>query len=137
MKVNELRIGNVVYGGVLDTIAKVSIIEYNELHNVARCVGVSCDKGIEFEQLRPIPLTKSILENYGFKLTSRIDKFVNSNGVGYESPHPEHCIAVLGDTCFVCLLVVADNVMPLPYSVKYLHQLQNIHFVLTEQELDV
>jgi hypothetical protein len=117
MKASELRIGNLVYVSDNETNIIFKEITPINIHNLMHLTG--WDKSpvdIEFE---PIPLTEEWLIKFGFKQTfiSKIHltfskgsfhllKRVNHIQIWYES-----------------------------IDVKYIHQLQNLYFALTSEEL--
>ena len=133
MKVTELRIGNFIsinFGncddGKIVTVDGVSDCEiYNEEHGYSPC-----------NEFKPIPLTEQWLLDFGFEETiegSFIKEFDGStliifiiNGVAqpiykHYSSYSENEIDVVNA---VCLL-----------PVEYVHQLQNLFFALTQEEL--
>jgi hypothetical protein len=113
MKPAELRIGN--------------LVEYNR--NVVECVDVMCDgintkyiEGINIGFIQPIPLTEEWLLRFGF---DRHIKFSNHNGWllnGWFINSKNYDFMVLGSS-----VVLA--------KIKHIHQLQNLYFALTGEEL--
>lgn len=112
VKANELRIGNYVKTDT-DTIVPI------------RGGGINA---IETNQLsvKPIPLTPEILEKCGF--VKHGHAWNNGQGNSLHYCAEDHClqIAVFGPT-FV----------PIAFDVYYLHQLQNLYYALTGEELNV
>jgi hypothetical protein len=123
MKANELRIGNYVY----DTLGKVNTYIVKEPHN----------------QVKPIPLTEEWLLKFGFKKYPDIrDTFQQ---VYYDSYQLEI------DRFTIISFSIQQNNKNLikcnydrgyrsednkkNYYIKYLHQLQNLYFALTGEEL--
>lgn len=114
MKVNELRIGN--------------LIEYNtdegwELNKVD-AIDLMGDIG---EYFRPIPLTKGWLLKFGAKGT--IDLYwlslTNLKAEIHFEIYPKEIISIIKSQ--FCELILDE--------VKYIHQLQNLYFALTGYEL--
>lgn len=117
---NELRIGNWVKDerGRLVTIHGIesnwNYVWLNHLNGH----GIYC---LEKERIEPIPLTPEVLEKCGFfeyisyylKSGVRITKFLQHGGVDF---------AYTGDSIYT--------------EVKHLHQLQNLYFALTGEELE-
>jgi hypothetical protein len=109
MKAQELRIGNYVYNGFND-ITKISsiICQYNT-------------SGYLLETLKPIPLTEEILLKCGFEKTY----FENI-------PYFEKgCLTI--DGCFYDVELMDSTKL----NIIHLHQLQNLYFALTGQELNI
>jgi hypothetical protein len=115
MKANELRIGNYVneYGRII-------------------CIESGHDIDLMFEEFQPIPLTPEILEQCGFvNKPSGIYKYSYEIEIdGFDSTFrtwwygEDICLEPMGyDTGYI--------------SIKYLHQLQNLFYALTGEELTV
>lgn len=74
----------------------------------------------------PIPLTPEILEKAGFK----------EDRTGFALPDiMSLSFSVTKD--FGYMACWGDKSLHLPYDVKYLHQLQNLYFALTGEELQI
>ena len=128
MKTTELRIGNFIQYHFDDSIT-VDVLDYMHVY--------SSDCGdIPVHAVQPIPLTEQWLLDFGFEETieeSFIKEFDGAtliifiiNGVAeliykHYSSHSENEIDTVNA---VCLL-----------SVEYVHQLQNLYFALTQEEL--
>lgn len=116
IKANELRIGNWIFEAEQDDNKPFQIFSiYHEVKN---------DKvnGLPICLMRPIPLTEDILVKCGFEC------FEFDNGQPNQYRFKSR------------LIVIRDNVF-IDYgsSVKilYLHQLQNLYFTLTNEELSI
>ena len=113
MKANELRIGNLVY-----LVDKEKVWEILD--------GYEIDKCDENPFTRPIPLTEEWLLKFGFEI--KLDNFNWNAGIG---------INEIGD--FKLALRHTDNFGWFYKSrctpIKYVHQLQNLYFALTGEEL--
>lgn len=115
MKANELRMGNwvqVEYDGILqepEQVWKVTISSRDNYHTV---------NDWKIEALRPIPLTEEWLERFGFK------KFKNHNDWSKRG------VIIHGRKRGFVL----RRSVPV---IKYVHQLQNLYFALTGEELEV
>jgi hypothetical protein len=111
MKANELRIGNYVY---------------DNLGGVLKIKGISLDSTLS--HIKPIPLTEEWLFKFGFKMN--MDNFDWNAGLGV------NCI---GD--FELSLRYTDNIGWFYRSkctpIKYVHQLQNLYFAITGDELTI
>ncbi len=129
MKASELRIGNkAFYKEKVVEIASVSGINYS-FGNQDITISTSDNSllSVDILQLQPIPLTPELLEKCGFK-----------------SNHPTYYYIPIEDNC---LHVYYSNNGLYGYNVKYmhaylgeikyLHQLQNLYFALTGEELEI
>lgn len=139
MKANELRIGNFVkvnYGGV-SIICDVAKVIFNEIF----VKGIMDDDKCEFvfagdpekyagkeKGFEPISLTEEWLLKFGFdKVLPRNDKMyyrLNDYFVIEDSR-----VFLLGDDAF--------EILKLRQEIKYVHQLQNLYFALTGEELTI
>ncbi len=107
MRSNELRIGNL--------IQKNGKIHYTNIFTLRDIKNLSIDDTDIFE---PIPLTEEILLKCGFEKVA-----------GFYSSKDE----ILELTCD--FIVWKPNTKKL--EIKYLHQLQNLYFALTGEELEI
>lgn len=117
---NELRIGNYInnYNKVL-SITDGGLV----------CTGLSIIGVVIIENPKPIPLTEQILLKCGFKL--------------YHSG--SYCIDLFNENEYLAIdvkynkgfvyIIIDDN--SLKVNLEYLHQLQNLYFALTNEELTV
>ena len=117
MKASELRIGNLVDLG--NRIAK--IIEINHSACVVVDLEETQDTIEEYERTKEIPLTEEWLVKFGFE-TDHIEWW---NGI-------------------ICLGIFKDGLYYLPTDqisfrigkeIEYVHQLQNLYFAITGEEL--
>ena len=111
MKTNELRFGNYVY----DTLGKVNKIDLEAITYIAK---------EPHNQVKPIPLTEEWLLKFGFELeysqlTNIYKYFLPNSPFGYSQGN----FGVFTQTgCF-------------SVELKYVHQLQNLYFALTGEEV--
>jgi hypothetical protein len=133
MKANELRIGNLVY--VSDNLTNLIFQEITpiNIHNLMHLTG--WDKSpvdIEFE---PIPLTKEFLLKFGFK---NIDKGGNDY-ITYTDPNHDYYLQLdvrRKDNKYLILDNSFDDLRAFSMvDIEYVHQLQNLYFALTGNEL--
>lgn len=125
MRVEELRLNNYVYSGVkmvkvksihTESVLKDEVFIYVELNENLRHYCVSID------DVKPIELTEEILLKFGFEID---------------------CDEVYKDN--VCLEYFNDGLFYSDFSsyriskepILYLHQLQNLFFVLSGKELEI
>lgn len=133
MKASELRIGNLVY--VTDNLTNLVFKEITpiNIHNLMHLTG--WDKSpidIEFE---PIPLTEEILLKLGFK---NIDKGGNDFITYTDSEHNYYLQIDVrkNDGKYLILDNSFDDLRAFSMvDIEYVHQLQNLYFALTGEEL--
>ena len=119
----EFRIGNVV----LDKFGKTIIIEsINESGiNLMAGDGNGVYPDFEFEEIFKIPLTEEILLKCGFKAESNYDNFI------FNKIEISSCIRVISTNERKSFWLVGKYEIP----IEFLHQLQNLYFALTNEEL--
>lgn len=146
MKASELRIGNLVYVGysgtiecilgVIDENAKLTFLGstyHGLLFKYPEPVG---NKVIELNSCEPIPLTEDWLVKFWF------EKKVN-NGHRYDPFYWSNAQIDLhqtleGDLFIGCSENEYYDCVPYnDHQIKYVHQLQNLYFALTGQELTI
>lgn len=118
MKAADLRIGNYVH--INQNTTQVDVIDYNQV--IATEWGL-----IELKYVKPIPLTEECLINFGFELINN-DFFRSRNSE-------------------LCLYWTVNKNKMIPeynnkrlviwYDFQYVHQLQNLYFALTGEELTI
>lgn len=128
IKPNELRIGNKLnYTGLGNSYYPTGIITVEEVLSN----GVNLSHGdltvYEAEKLHPIPLTPQILEKCGFKDVH--GEYVTLEGIGIYND---------GDDYWFCDEDAHEgNVIYYGNGFQYVHQLQNLFFALTGEELEI
>lgn len=134
IKSNDLRLGNFFYMNIEGRIQyhKVSVISENSIAAIdkdgARFVGLSENS------LKPIPLTPEILEKCGF--IDRSGSIPNRMSFGVTMFKRLELVWYAQDS-FIRYQTKSEG-FTLPFEhVKYLHQLQNLYFALTGEELTV
>jgi hypothetical protein len=129
MKASELRIGNLVDLG--NRIAKISEI-YHKACTVLDLEETQ-DTIEDYERTKPIPLTEEWLLNFDMELT---DGFSNSRKL-YLNNY-ENDISKITYSPKEGLLRLSNGdpkgTILIPH-IKYVHQLQNLYFALTGEEL--
>ncbi len=115
MKANELRIGNFIFYANGD-ICKVSYHQIRYLIITTEKVNYS-----------PIPLTEEWLLKFGFEKSNVVDKYYTINNQFAISTADDKFRFIKGN--FVCQLVLSE--------LQYVHQLQNLYFALTNEELTI
>lgn len=114
MKANELRIGNYHLYRIRDKFDERK--EWDEVYTIDAQDLVLLSK-YENKDYKPVPLTEEWLLNFGFVKTSL--HYFKYNSI----------IITIEDNGFQCLLGFQC------VNLKYVHQLQNLYFALTDQEL--
>jgi hypothetical protein len=116
MQANELRIGNLLYNNnVLVTIDARSIFDIWD------------DKGLK--EYKPIPLTEEWLLKFGFSKRAVL------SSVLYDMKNPRFSIYLnppIDKSNKWNILGIEKNI-----NIQYVHQLQNLYFALTGEELTI
>jgi len=131
MKRNELRIGNLVDLG--NRIAK--IIEISNLSCVVVDLEETQDTIEDYERTKPIPLTEEWLYKFGFKDIDKGDHDYNT----YTDPNHNYYLQIdvrKKDGKYSILDNSFDDLRDFAMvDISYVHQLQNLYFALTGEEL--
>jgi len=126
MKAEELRVGNMYMSVKFGVPVKCELTDFTQLDKMSD--GAYNDPPID-EMFKPIPLTEQWLENLGFyEKYKSVHSHWNLKGFGLDQKSN-----------------VDDNNNTIPteevfyydykYEIKYVHQLQNLYFALTGEEL--
>lgn len=117
MRANELRIGNYAFNKKLN-----GIIHFKSFYGL-------CNIESRPDEFEPIPLTEEWLIGFGFKKPSE---------------PPEGYYLLVNGLTFAGLVIDNNVSLWLNYSgtsivnnIKYVHQLQNLYFALTGEELKI
>lgn len=126
MKINEIRIGNWVDNGegnhyIIDTSFFIDILDFSK------------DNSGETD-LKPIPITEKWLLEFGFKNIHNQQALINNEWVKvYSFRNIEYFldgeILIKGNCCLDSFVYLNP--------IKYVHQLQNLYFALTGEELTI
>ena len=136
MKSNELRIGNLVYGKEIETVKAIGIEGY---------IWFDDKRNLLVEHCQPIPLTEEWLLKFGFKawddkktiytLEIDIDEYNNT------------CFRFWFQSDKLVFDYIQNEIHPtesifddkniIRLEIKYIHQLQNLFFALTNEELKI
>jgi len=142
MKASELRIGNLIKGVYykhddedeeteLETICKVVTLDVSGLGDYP--IYVYSDEDIEhFSDFEPIPLTEEWLVKFGF---DKVGIALTSIAI---APLNLPCTFNLPNTPFnFCQgkLILTTGTGDFCVNIEYVHQLQNLYFALTGEEL--
>jgi len=133
MKANELRIGNIAS----DAMFRYGISEIS--HRIIKGFSTMDGKevypdtlySISIENLQGIPLTEEWLLKLGFKLTIGCTTI-------YELRFGQcHFIQIQTKDLKFRIIVDAQFAFPFPGPIEFAHQLQNLYFALTGEELTI
>jgi hypothetical protein len=122
---NELRIGNWIFN---EMIGKNKQVDGDLLYAID-----GLKNGVEQEYYY-IPLTPEILEKAGYKKNKTTGNYLNelSNDDGIFD-----AMLIEEDKDWFTFVVNANSYDNYTVEIKYLHQLQNLYFALTGEELTV
>ena len=141
MKANELRLGNYVfYGAPING----GCVEVHSIKILTHRIDINGRPQSYFE---PIPLTEEILFKCGFEKVKNKDKEDLREYIGHTVQKARY--AIFDTDIFItkvdkrgllhrsidCDFMVLFYHKSIP--IKYLHQLQNLYFALTGQELEI
>lgn len=123
MKIQELRIGNLVKCKTSNDSAIYSVIQIDGLGLKVRLSHPRHTEFTPLDRIKPIPLTEEILLKCGF---------YQENGVMSYATQDYSSVKITYET-----LAKYYRLYPYTYRIDYLHQLQNLYFDLTGEELEV
>lgn len=139
MKANELRIGNLIRFSEDGTIFTIDSIEEKGL-------SVQNEKEIawiDLEEFEPIPITEEWLLEVGFQIKDQLS--VHKTKIYYISGIDVDYCLYFADfrQDFGFYIEYTDSpfdkdlgvLYPITFGIKYVHQLQNLYFALTGEEL--
>ena len=106
MKASELRIGNLVY---------------DNLGGALKIKGISLES--DLSHIKPIPLTEEWLLKFGFEFDEEDD--------GYQKGKYKVSVSNEGCLFFINIGYYPEEIA----EFNYVHQLQNLYFALTNEEL--
>ena len=118
MKVSELRIGNLVSGGI---VIKIENNNVRVSDNYTEWDSICMSKG----WLSGIPLTEEWLVKFGFNKQGNVFN-INSYYCSFDADHP----VWFGEEGCCMQHTIKENI-------KYVHQLQNLYFALTNEEITI
>jgi hypothetical protein len=122
MEANELRIGNLLYNNnVVVTIDARSIFDIWD------------DKGLK--EYKPIPLTPEWLNKFELEHSEIRGRWFKDKFVVFKQKYLDP-LSILEENKFYFQMVDCQgNVSTSTFEIKYVHQLQNLYFALTGEEL--
>lgn len=130
MKTNSLRLGNYILGCKVTEICPDGVFaEMFHVFNMPRLVF------IKEEDIEPIELTREILLKIGFEEKNNCYIYFNENVyfIYYQDTFKQELIAIVKrkQKCYSYKNELKN------YDVKYLHQLQNIYYMLTNEDWNI
>lgn len=136
LKINELKIGNIViYEDKWHKITSLRIgdrNDYADMQCLTKCAPRDENSLDKIEELQPIPLTKEILLKCGFQIIEKhIEYYVYWIKVPSEPFYTNIQIRYEKDSGSYYLKDINAC------DINYLHQLQNLYFALTNNELKI
>ena len=123
MKANELRIGNWILTSFLDEEHLMIISEIGEFSVV--CENKETDAQCGFKVIYPIPLTEEWLVKFGAEKVNEISEYFDGEDMYSYELYLDGAECLFDRKC---------NCQPYEH-IKYVHQLQNLYFALTGEEL--
>ena len=140
MKINELRIGDLVYGKTQfgELVAKIGQI--SEVlcaiepidSKIANGEWFACKRdGIEFKLIEPIPLTKEFFEKNGFIKQHDWEEVLYYRSEDMRIEAYENYLGWVVNIDDEKFTMVFSN------NLKYVHELQNAYYISTGEELEV
>lgn len=117
MKPNELRFGNIVYAK--NEIETIIGIERQRV--VVFANGMINGEGVEYKDIKGIPLTADLLRRFGFTAIEDSNYYDDQYG---------NQLYFKGDSA-----IWVFNSHPIRHDIKYLHELQNIYYALIGAEI--
>lgn len=139
MKTNELRLGNYILGCKVTEICPDGVFaEWRHTYNLPKLVFIKED------DIEPIELTEEVLLRIGFKKEERMSSILYY--FDYEINEDEYIRVryVIYNSNTLPLLkitsptpIILESCELTKRGIRYLHQLQNAYYLLTNEELEV
>lgn len=139
IKAKDLRIGNLIATGTIfketSNIGKVLSIGLEECE--FEQIYCECEESFEWffkDNFCGIPLTEEWLIKFGFKKIITPWEYFKGETIHYQN---EFCWVYLLGECFEIEINTLCERHNLARQYKYVHELQNIHYSITNQELTI
>lgn len=127
MKANELRLGNWV--SLNGNSTQVDVIDYNQI--IATELGL-----IELKFIKPIPLTEEWLSKFGFN-TDKVTFGIHVDNIRFRLFQINASCSYNDNENEFTVTVYQYKYRIEICRIKYVHQLQNLYFALTNEELKI
>ena len=134
IKANELRLGNALEYLVEDCVDNSSEWMLN-IVDTADIVDAASNESIFNKYYRPIPLTPEILEKCGFRM-ERKQWALNVGGELFHYAFIEGFVVYAKNKNYNELTLDSVTKPNRSRFIQHLHQLQNLYFALTNEELN-
>ena len=131
MKAEELRIGNWVFQGGTYGYAPVTAYELYQFS----LYEVGTKTADYYQDWQSIPLTEEWLERFGFKMSS--DGTSMEMEIAYQTTSFPTTLQICGIWGYDAIEICRSKIGALSVKCKYVHQLQNLYFALTNTELKI
>lgn len=128
MKTIELRVGNLVKCQVSNDARIYSVAALDGIHRKVMLSDVRFGTWYDEGKIKPIHLTKELLLQLGFIMRAEMDCMLFERG--------SLCLSCYSDDLRQSLFCSYWHDWQMA-DVRELHQLQNLYFALTDEELDV
>lgn len=119
MKANELRIGNLVLNEYLEPVFLIGILPHKLIVSKNGDWDEDC-KDLTYRDIEPIPLTKKRIIDFGIEFEKDYSAWIKGS-FNLESKNGKFYFEVYSHYKLI----------------KYVHQLQNLYFALTGEELTI
>jgi hypothetical protein len=150
MKANELRIGNYIYKKIHKKDISLEVVEVLSINSSFDVLDVKNIGGYITEQcplkdFEPIPLTEEWLLKFGFKVKDRKSN-LNTDIFYIPTFEIDYCLFYTDFRLDYGLYVEYtdspfpeddEKLYPIIFGIKYVHQLQNLLYSLTGEELTI
>lgn len=143
MKASELRIGNILsVNGVYNAVTGIRNIFIGDNPKDVVEVEISGFSQVVIlneQSISPIPLAEEWLLKFGFKCIHEANKhYAIQNPKGYKDLHKIHFFQTINDQwhlAFSDATTGKEHHHIVACHIKYVHQLQNLYYALTGEEL--
>ena len=133
MEANELRIGNLIKSG--EKIITVKNINLEGI-NFDFC----CEQNAyEYSEIEPITLSEDLLEKTNLEKKEGVAEHIQYGEVPYKLFMTDKLLISKNGSDFSVDLRVYNGACQIAHmcNIKYLHQLQNLYFALTGNEIEI
>lgn len=139
IKVNELRIGNIVNCEIGNKESFYHVAALDGIHLAVMLNGELTNRWLSEKTIEPIPLTPEILEKAGFSNEKKSKHykshlgFIHKNENGLDDQFSDDMDSYIFNVWYKEGCGTHQAIAEL----KYVHQLQNLYFSLTGEELPI
>lgn len=135
MKASELRIGNFVFKSILTKISRVKIGD--EIYKISSLNIHHLESFPKSNIFSPIPLTEEWLLKLGFYICLPNSKYTKFTRTNHKSRVKNWVVKTYNFSSHKGLQNNIDTFFWDKLEIKYVHQLQNLYFILNGQELEI